>query len=111
MAVTINTKIIADLGTTLLGQRCLSCAISNPRLSRGNLGENSYLKKAVADALLLRGARDFTDLPAYRRFLDEIVGRRNAHSRKRIEAERAELKTPRPKSGRLGCRLWSMDAS
>jgi len=40
----------------------------------------------------LRGSRDFTDLAAYRRFVDEVVGRRNARNRKRIEIERAALK-------------------
>jgi len=70
--------------------------------TRNNLGvahENGaiesahgHLKKAVADALLLRGSRDFSDLAAYRRFTDEIVGRRNARNRKRIEAERAALR-------------------
>jgi hypothetical protein len=70
--------------------------------TRNNLGvahENGsiesahgHLKKAVADALLLRGSRNFSDLAAYRRFIDETVGRRNARNRKRIEAERAALK-------------------
>ena len=32
-----------------------------------------------------RGSRDFDDLDAYRRFVDEIVGRQNADRRKRIE--------------------------
>jgi hypothetical protein len=68
---------------------------NNPGVAHENGAIESahgHLKKAVADALLLRGSRDFTDLPAYRRFLDEIVGRRNVHNRKRIEVERAELK-------------------
>jgi hypothetical protein len=43
------------------------------------------------DELLLRGSRDFADLAAYRRFIDEVVGRRNARNRKRIEIERAVL--------------------
>src|ERR1700720_4497209 len=42
--------------------------------------------------LLLRGSRDFENLTAYRRFIDEVVGRRNARNRKRIEIERAALK-------------------
>ena len=33
-----------------------------------------------------------SDLAAYRRFVDEVVGRRNARNRKRIEIERAALK-------------------
>jgi hypothetical protein len=40
----------------------------------------------------MRGSRDFGDLAAYRRFIDEIVGRRNARNAKRIDIERAELK-------------------
>ena len=54
-------------------------------------GSHGHLKKAVADALLLRGSSDFDDLPAYRRFVDEIVGRRNARNGKRIDIERAVL--------------------
>ena len=46
----------------------------------------------LGDELLLRGSRDFADLAAYRRFVDEVVGRRNARNRKRIEIERAALK-------------------
>ena len=49
------------------------------------------LKRALEDALLLRGGRDFDTLDAYRRFIDEIVGRQNAHNRKRIELERPHL--------------------
>jgi hypothetical protein len=46
----------------------------------------------LRDELLLRGSRDFADLAAYRRFVDEVVGRRNARNRKRIEIERPALK-------------------
>jgi hypothetical protein len=49
------------------------------------------LKAALKDALPLRGNRDFTGLDACRAFVDEIIGRRNAHNRKRIELERAAL--------------------
>ncbi len=50
-----------------------------------------HLKRAIEDALLMRGTSDFDDLVAYRRFIDEIVGRRNARKAKCIEIERAEL--------------------
>lgn len=53
---------------------------------------HGHLKKALADALLLRGSRDFDDLSAWRRFVDEIIGRRNARNIKRINLERAALK-------------------
>ena len=52
---------------------------------------HGHLKKAVEDAVLLRGSRDFDDLAAYRRFIDEIIGRRNARNGKRIDVERATL--------------------
>jgi len=52
---------------------------------------HGHLKAAIEDALLLRGSRDFDDLDAYRRFLDEVVGQRNARNRKRIELERPAL--------------------
>jgi hypothetical protein len=54
-------------------------------------GPHGHLKRALEDALLLRGSRDFADLDAYRRFVDEIVGRRNSHNRKRLELERPHL--------------------
>ncbi len=47
--------------------------------------------QAIEDALLLRGTRDFVDLDAYRRFIDEIVGRRNARNAKRLDLERPAL--------------------
>jgi len=69
--------------------------------TRNNLGvahengsiesSHGHLKKTLEDALLLRGSRDFDDLDGYRRFVDEIVGRRNANNRKRIELERPAL--------------------
>ena len=52
---------------------------------------HGHLKKALHDQLLLRGARDFADLDAYRAFVDEVVGRHNARRRKLIEIERAAL--------------------
>ncbi len=61
---------------------------------------HGHLKKAVADALLMRGSSDFADLAAYRGFIDEIVGRKNARIVKRIEAERAVLQ---PLPGRRTC--------
>jgi transposase InsO family protein len=77
------------------------CAHYGMAPSRNNVGlahENGaiesahgHLKRAIEDALLLRGARDFDDLAAYRRFVDEVVGRRNARLGPRIDAERARL--------------------
>ena len=52
---------------------------------------HGHLKAAIRDALLLRGSRTFDDLTAYRRFVDEVVGQRNARNRKRVELERPQL--------------------
>ncbi|HEX6093510.1 MAG TPA: IS21 family transposase [Dongiaceae bacterium] len=54
-------------------------------------GSHGHLKRAVKDALLMRGSSDFDDLAAYRRFVDEIVSRVNARNSGRIEIERAAL--------------------
>jgi hypothetical protein len=67
---------------------------NNPGLAHENGAIESphgHLKQALADALLLRGSRDFETLDAYRRFVDEIVGRRNARLAKRIDLERPSL--------------------
>src|SRR5438309_11576575 len=68
------------------------------RNNRGLAHENGsiesphgHLKLAIEDALLLRGSRDFDTLEAYRRFVDEIVGRRNARNSKRLDHERPAL--------------------
>ena len=70
------------------------------RNNRGIAHENGsiesphgHLKKAIQDALLLRGSRDFDSLDAYRCFIDEIVGRRNARLKKRLELERPALQS------------------
>ena len=54
-------------------------------------GPHGHLKRAIEDALLMRGSSDFDDLAAYRHFVDEIVSRVNARNSGRIEIERAEL--------------------
>lgn len=54
-------------------------------------GPRGHLKRAIQDALLMRGSADFADLAAYRGFIDEIVSRRNVRNAKRIDLERAEL--------------------
>src|SRR3981189_2007977 len=54
-------------------------------------GSHGHLKRAIADALLMRSSADFAALAAYRSFIDEIVSRQNARNAKRIDIERAEL--------------------
>jgi transposase InsO family protein len=77
---------------------CAHYGMQPSRNNRGVAHENGaiesphgHLKSAVRDALLLRGSADFTDLVAYRGFIDEIVSRHNARNAKRIEAERPLL--------------------
>src|SRR5208283_1609016 len=77
------------------------CAHYGMTPTRNNLGvshENGsiesahgHLKRALADALLLRASRDFDDLPAWRGFVDDIVGRGNLRNAKRIDQERMAL--------------------
>jgi len=52
---------------------------------------HGHLKRALADALLLRASCDFPDLPAYRAFVDGGVALRNTRNAKRIESERPHL--------------------
>lgn len=71
--------------------------------SRNNPGEahengaveshNRHLKTAIDQALILRGTRDFGDVADWRRFVDQIVARRN---RRREAAVRTEAATLRP---------------
>jgi len=68
---------------------------NNPGVAHENGSIESphgHLKKVIEDELLLRGSRDFEDLAAYRCFIDEVVGRRNARLRKQIEIERVVLR-------------------
>jgi len=86
---------------------CSHYGMEPTRNNRGIAHENGaiesphgHLKKAIRDALLLRGSGEFEDLGSYRRFVDEIVSRRNARLSKRIEAELAHL---RPLPGSRTC--------
>ena len=72
--------------------------MSGSRNSRGRAHENGsiegphgHLKRALGDALLLRGSPDFETIGAYRAFLARVVSRRNARAREKIDAERAVL--------------------
>ncbi len=52
---------------------------------------HAHLKDALAQALLLRGSREFVDLAAYRRFVAEVVARSNAACRNALDIERPKL--------------------
>jgi transposase InsO family protein len=78
----------------LIAHYGMTATRNNPGVAHENGSIESphgHLKRVIEDELLLRGSRDFADLNAYRRFVDEVVGRRNARNRKRIEIEKAEL--------------------
>jgi len=60
-------------------------------------GPHAHLKRSLQQALLLRGSADFADLDAYRRFVDEVVGRANAGRRKLLEIERVKLQPLPPR--------------
>ena len=97
-------RVAQDDLTRRYEELCAHYGMTPSRNNRGVAHENGaiesahgHLKKALRDELLLRGSRDFADLAAYCRFVDETVGRRNARNRKRIEIERPALK-PLPES-------------
>ena len=78
---------------------CRHYGMTPSRNNRGVAHENGgiesahgHLKAAIRDALLLRTSTDFPDLPAYRRFVDEVTGRVNRRNAARIDAERAVLR-------------------
>ncbi len=86
--------------TVRYGALCAHYGMEPTRNNRGVAHENGsiesshgHMKNAVRDALLMRGSGDFSDLDAYRRFIDEIVSRHNARRAKAIEAERATLRS------------------
>ena len=54
-------------------------------------GPHAHLKVALAQALLLRGSPDFDELGSYRRFIDEVLGRRNATHGRAADLERTAL--------------------
>ena len=93
----LTTEAREDL-TRRYDALCAHYGMDPTRNNRGVAHENGsiesahgHLKKAVKDALLMRGVNEFDDLTGYRRFIDEIVSRKNAHHAKRIEAERQTL--------------------
>ena len=88
----------ADL-TDRVDALCRHYGMTPSRNTKGVAHENGaiesphgHLKRAIEDALIMRGSRDFETLGAYRAFIDEIVGRINARNAKRIDIERASLK-------------------
>lgn len=97
----------AEDATRRYEELCAHYGMVASRNNRGVAHENGsiesphgHLKRAIEDALLLRGSRDFADLAAYRRFIDELVGQQNARRAKAVEVERGALKPlPPERSG------------
>jgi len=83
---------------------CAHYGMEPTRNNRGVAHENGsieaphgHLKAALEQALLLRGSRGFDDLPGYRRFIDEIIGRANAARRRAVDVERPALQPLPPR--------------
>nr|WP_246387737.1 IS21 family transposase [Gluconacetobacter sacchari] len=79
------------------------CAHYGMIASRNNPGEahengaveshNNHLKTALDQALILRGSRDFVALSDWRRFVDELVARRNRRREAVVSIEMATLRS------------------
>jgi hypothetical protein len=68
---------------------------NNPGVSHENgaiEARQQSLKRALSQALLLRGSRDFADIAAYERFVAEAVRRLNARTARAWATERALLR-------------------
>ena len=94
-------NLTRDQGDDVTRRYAALCAHYGMVPTRNNRGEShengavesphGHLKRALGDALLLRGSPDFDALADYRTFVAEVVARRNARLRVRIDAERASL--------------------
>jgi hypothetical protein len=78
---------------------CEHYGMTPTRNNRGVAHENGsvesshgHLRASIEDALAMRGSTDFEDLAGYRRFIDEVVARKNRRNAARIDAERETLK-------------------
>lgn len=74
----------------LLASRCNP---GEPHENGSVEAQNRHLKTALGQALILRGSRDFDDVADWRRFVDQLVARRN---RRRDDAVRIEAAALRP---------------
>ena len=96
-------NLAADAAKDITDRYNAFCAHYGMLASRNNPGEahengaveahNNHLKTALDQALILRGSRDFAELADWRRFVDELVARRN---RRREAAVRTEMAALRP---------------
>lgn len=94
----LDSDARSDL-TTRYEALCAHYGMEPTRNNTGVAHENGsvesshgHLKRALADALLLRTSADFPDLCSYRAFVDGVVALANTRNAKRIEAERPHLR-------------------
>lgn len=91
----------AEAAADVTGRYDAFCAHYGMLASRNNPGEahengsveahNNHLKVALDQALILRGSRDFAELAGWRRFVDELVARRNRRREAAVRLEMAAL--------------------
>jgi hypothetical protein len=93
----LDAKAAEDL-TERYRKLCKHYGMTPTRNNRGLAHENGsvegphgHLKRALDQALLVRGSRDFEDLKAYRRFVAEVIGARNARRREAVGIEARAL--------------------
>lgn len=86
--------------TTRYEALCAHYGMTPSRNNRGIAHENGsiesahgHIKNALRDALLLRGSAAFDDVADYRRFVAELVSRKNRRQAARIKAERVHLQS------------------
>ena len=97
------SKSQAEDQTSRYRDLCEYYQMTPTRNNRGVAHENGaiesshgHLKRAIADALMLRGSKNFARVDEYRQFLTEIVGRINARHDKAIQAEQKHLQALPP---------------
>ena len=96
-----------------MGHYDLTMEKTNPASGHENgdvESSHGHFKKAVAQALLLRGGRDFTQRAEYLAFLREVTRRRNAGRQKRLDEERPLLR-PLPPRRQESCKRVSVTVS
>lgn len=89
---------------------------TNPRTPHENgVAEQAHyrLKTAIAQALILRGSRDFSSVEAYRSFVQAVVDKRNRRVQGKLDLERRHLRAlppapvPEYTTYRTTVRKWS----
>jgi hypothetical protein len=88
-----ESRLSAWLRIALIRHSFSFSPITTCEIKGGSPSVSSCFKTEAIEDALLRGSRDFDTLDAYRRFIDEIVGRRNARNAKRLDLERSALQS------------------